>query len=580
MSLPQFDVQGSLFESLGSIAPKLFGDQDKYQLFARKVWPVLARCREQLAECYTCDNGRPGVEPVVLLGVLIFQFLERVPDRQAVEMVKYHLGWKLALNLKLGDPGFHSTTLVYFRQRLLEHAKSDLAFRAVLEALQAEGFIPKRSRQRLDSTHVLGAVANLSALECVRETLRLALEELARALAEPARPDFWPVLWERYVENKLDYKSSPEVLQSKRVQAGEDCLLLLRWLEVMGTDLRYGRQVELLREVFEQQFELKANRPEPVKEHAAGVVQSPHDPDAQWSAKGRGKHRKSWVGYKVQVAETLPEETQPPFLVSVVTQKATESDEPGLDQTLEDQAQSNLERPSELYADGAYISGPRLNRAAQEGWTLMGPAPASPRRPGVERLPVEAFTVDIVHRRAHCPAGHESRRCSRICENTKAKISYRFKWRKSDCQRCPLRDQCVPAGERYRTLIVGEHHEVLQQRRIEQRTEAFELQMHQRNAIEGTISELARGHGLRRSRYWGFAKVELQNLLIGTACNIKRWLRAILKEAKEAQTRILGLDLGLQSIRHLVSSALRYCSGQNLDRGFSWRPLPLPIVSH
>ena len=85
MSLPQFDVQGSLFESLGSIAPALFGDQDKYQLFAKKVWPVLARCREQLAECYTSDNGRPGVEPVVLLGVLIFQFLEpgaRPPSRR------------------------------------------------------------------------------------------------------------------------------------------------------------------------------------------------------------------------------------------------------------------------------------------------------------------------------------------------------------------------------------------------------------------------------------------------------------------------------------------------------------------
>jgi Transposase domain (DUF772) len=96
-------------------------------------------------------------------------------DRQAVEMVKYHLGWKLALNLKLGDPGFHSTTLVYFRKRLLEHAKSDLAFLAVLDPLQAEGLIPKRFRQRLDSTHVLAAVADLSALECVREMLRLAL---------------------------------------------------------------------------------------------------------------------------------------------------------------------------------------------------------------------------------------------------------------------------------------------------------------------------------------------------------------------------------------------------------------------
>jgi transposase len=150
MSLPQFDRPGSLFEDVGSIVPALFDDQNRYRLFAQKVWPVLAGCREQLADCYASDNGRPAVEPVVLLGVLILQFLERVPDRQAVELVKYHLGWKLALHLSLSDPGFHPTTLVYFRQRLLAHAKSDLAFGAVLEALQQEGLLPKRCRQRLD----------------------------------------------------------------------------------------------------------------------------------------------------------------------------------------------------------------------------------------------------------------------------------------------------------------------------------------------------------------------------------------------------------------------------------------------
>src|SRR5215472_8985542 len=94
MSLPKFDLQGSLFESLGAIAADLFKENDKYKLFARKVWPVLARCRQELAVCYQIDNGRPVIEPVVLLGVLIFQFLD--PDRQAVELVKYHLGWKLA----------------------------------------------------------------------------------------------------------------------------------------------------------------------------------------------------------------------------------------------------------------------------------------------------------------------------------------------------------------------------------------------------------------------------------------------------------------------------------------------------
>ena len=68
--------------------------------------------------------------------------------------------------------------------------------------------------------------------------------------------------------------------------------------------------------------------------------------------------------------------------------------------------------------------------------------------------------------------------------------------------------------------------------------------MHQRNAIEGTVSELARAHGLRRSRYRGFAKVELQNLLIATACNIKRWLRAIVQSfSSSAHALIASLRL-------------------------------------
>ena len=51
MSLPQFEVQGSLFESLGAIAPELFRDNYKYKLFAQKIWPLLADCRTELAEC-------------------------------------------------------------------------------------------------------------------------------------------------------------------------------------------------------------------------------------------------------------------------------------------------------------------------------------------------------------------------------------------------------------------------------------------------------------------------------------------------------------------------------------------------
>jgi hypothetical protein len=100
--------------------------------------------------------------------------------------------------------------------------------------------------------------------------------------------------------------------------------------------------------------------------------------------------------------------------------------------------------------------------------------------------------------------------------------------------------------------------------------------MHQRNGIEGTLSELTRGHGLRRSRYRGFGKVELQNLLIGTACNIKRWLRYLIRKAKGPQTRVSGLPLSVQSPPRRRFGVLAQAFWSSL---LSWHALSLPSVS-
>jgi hypothetical protein len=117
---------------------------------------------------------------------------------------------------------------------------------------------------------------------------------------------------------------------------GCDCLRLLNWLEPLSAEIRQAKAVALLREVFAQQYEADQSGKtstslvesiEPVKVHATGVVQNPHDPEAQWSAKGQGKQKKDWVGYKVQVAETIGSQEDPSsFITSVVTQRATESD--------------------------------------------------------------------------------------------------------------------------------------------------------------------------------------------------------------------------------------------------------------
>jgi transposase len=69
------------------------------------------------------------------------------------------------------------------------------------------------------------------------------------------------------------------------------------------------------------------------------------------------------------------------------------------------------------------------------------------------------------------------------------------------------------------------------------KTPEFKQAMKNRNAIEGTQSELVRAHGARRARYRGLGKVKLQFYLIGAACNIKRWLRRAGWEIKKAMQR-------------------------------------------
>ena len=61
-------------------------------------------------------------------------------------------------------------------------------------------------------------------------------------------------------------------------------------------------------------------------------------------------------------------------------------------------------------------------------------------------------------------------------------------------------------------------------------TEAF-VDMHHRNGIEGTQSELIPCYGFRHARYRSSAKTRRQNYLIGAACNLRRWFRRVQWEA-------------------------------------------------
>jgi len=146
------------------------------------------------------------------------------------------------------------------------------------------------------------------------------------------------------------------------------------------------------------------------------------------------------------------------------------------------------------------------------------------------RLP--DFKIDIANRQATCPAGQEAIRWSAISKSVKNNVAFLVSFGKQ-CQDCPFfgPDLCTdkPAG---RTIAISRHHDLISTRRAESKTQTFHQEMHQRAAIEGTISELVRAHATRRSRYRGLPKNQLQANFTAAATNLKRLARALASLAK------------------------------------------------
>lgn len=527
MSLPKPKVQMSLFDA-SMLLEKLFPEGDRYRLFHEKILPVLWAKRDELSALYCQDNGRPAIEPVFALGATLLQFMEKVPDRKAGENLRLHQGWKYALGLEVDHPGFHYSSLCNFRGRLLEGEAGRIGFDTILTALRKAGLVHKGRRQRLDSTHVLGNVSKMSRLECVRETIRLFIEQVRRLGFLEALPEH--VLYiERYCDSEVQWhRLSKATLSEKAGQAGQDALSLICWLRQQPSVVRDDDKAILLERVFLEQYEPESQCLLLRGQEASGTVKNPHDADAQWASKDQAK-TKTWVGYKVQVSETVSDADEPKkkgepteqFLTEVTTTEAIASDLDGMKRNLHAQSEYHDDQPEEIYVDAAYVTDDTMAEAREQGREIIGPA----RKPGnpTHLLDVDQFDIDVANRMAVCPAGHASRQCSLINDRYNASVYYRFEWA-GLCDNCELQKQCTRRKDGRRHVSVGRHHDLLQQRRREMQTEEFKLKMHRRNAIEGSISEFTRAGG-RRTRYRGLAKTTLANHFQGAAVNLNRWLR-------------------------------------------------------
>ena len=536
MSVRAVDGQRSFYHT-DYLCGDLFGSANRYRLFREKIWPKLLELSPKLEALYSAENGRPAIDPVLLCGVTLLQFMEKVADRRASEQVVYHLGWKYALDLALDYDGFHATVLVYFRDRLEDNKAERMIFDGILKLLVELGWVKKKGKQRLDSTHIVGYVKAMSWLECAMETLRLALKDLKTEVRRKKRPEFWDRLWELYVQSKLDWRLGKTERECRHRQCGQDMKDLLDWIDSHDPQLAEREAVKLLRRVLGEQFETIDGKFDLAPKRPPRAVQNPHDPDAHYA----DKRTKQWIGYKVHVTETVdPEEPikkkgEPAehFITEMLTVEAAQDEMAGLTETLTREQAHHEIAPRAIYTDAGYVTEHTLTQAEQNGMELFGPTRPDPHKGPYNS---DAFHVDVEKRQAVCPQGKLSTQCSRIKDTYMGTEYYRIEWG-HQCDSCPVQKQCTRSNSGRRTLVVGLRHDLVEQRRREMTQKGFSKSMHPRNGIEGTHSELVRGHAMRRTKYRGLSRVSLSNYFIGAACNVKRYLNLL---AFQMRTPILS----------------------------------------
>lgn len=493
----EFLAEDNPYRLIGDRLSDLIGDEDFVDLYS----PI----------------GGGALSPTILALVTVFQMMEKLPDRAAALAVMVRLDWKYALHLPLAWKGFHFTNLSHFRLRLIEHEAEYLVFDRLVSKLVELGFVRRRGPQRTDSTKILGQVAKLSRLEMVRETMRVTVRALVEGDALWSQHTLPEAFRQEYLVAQHSYQlSQAEVAKALR-QVGADGFWLLQQVDQGPSALQALSEVETMRAVWDQQFELdeqgQYRRPR-TKVDPHDLIQSPHEPEVRY----RQKRGEGWQGYVAQVTETAEEKGEANFITDVAATDAQVSDVNALPEIQARLAERDVS-PGEQYVDQAYLSGTRLAESAEAGIDLIGPIA---QENGPCEFKLSDFTVDVEQRQATCPAGQEAERwaVSRRSDGSLAFIAYFG----GQCATCSLRPQCTTAAQG-RTITIHEHHDLVVARREQMETAEFWQKMKRRPPIEGTISQMMR-QGARRARYRGQRKVNLQLVFTAVAVNLKRLLSA------------------------------------------------------
>lgn len=467
--------------------------------------------RELTASCYSPDQGRTADDPVLLFKLCFLQFHYNLSDRDVLRAAQVNVAYRFFLDLSLDSllptPGL----LSQFRTRL-GAAKFAAIFADLVRQAREHGLIKDRLRLK-DATHVLANIA-------VPTTLQLVAQMRGRLLA--AAEIFAP-------DEVATFKEAAETVRTASADLKDEERLLARvnhlreivtWAETLWERLQViadpatAAARNTLRATLELAHKVLADRTPEATDKLVSLV----DPEAR-----NGRHGDFFDGYLLDVSTDADSE-----LICALNLLPGNGNEGADAVTLvqqEEAAQGNAIASVSL--DGIGFRGPVL-RALEDDPAGPQVTVYTPPQEWAQETPelfaASAFTLNETGDELRCPQDETTRTRFR----TKEGNGWRYEFRTKQCRACPLRGQCLKAGNtRPRRVTKNDYEAEYQRARARAQTNEYKEVRQMHPHIERKLGELVRWHAGRHCRYRRRLKAFVQFLLTAFVVNAKRIVRLL-----------------------------------------------------
>lgn len=488
---------------------------------------VFCKINEKIFSILYCnDTGRPNFPVNILLCLEYIKHLFNYSDAELVDQFYFNYQISYALGIKnVGEVNLAPGTLYEFRRRLYQYAAdhydvSDLIFAQFIELTQefAKTAEIDVNEQRMDSTMISANIKNAGRLALAYDVLVQGIKSLPE---ETLTESLKEVLAEGY-KNKLLYKCKTNQVVSKLEEILNKCIIVFEISNALP-EAKETEGIRVLERFINEQTEIDViSKQRKIKENKnikANSLQSAYDQDATY----RKKAKKTGKGYSVNIAETCNEDND----IQLITDYDVKPN------VINDTAFAEKRTPvlkanfdvKEVFVDGGYYSK-EVEVIAKKNEINMHYTDMTGKKPEEDAITVDKFEINEDKTVDKCPMGFVPLSTSYMAEKD-AILAY---FAKETCNGCQFIHQCCITQQVKSNKFSSTTQAIAVQHKRNEIKNDIKVNCSKRTAIEGTNSELKRGHNLDDVAVIGIVKVSITTGLKITACNIKRFAQNAIKK--------------------------------------------------